>query len=38
MKTGLRPQYGRIRRMVRMVREGAEAGSLPNSSDFILLR
>ncbi|MGI6303369.1 MAG: hypothetical protein ACOX52_20250 [Verrucomicrobiota bacterium] len=32
MKTGSRPQYYRIRRMVQMVREGAESGSLPNSS------
>ena len=35
MKTGSRPQYYRIRRMVQMVREGAETGSLPNSSDFM---
>ncbi len=35
MKTGFRPQYYRIRRMVQMVREGAETGSLPNSSDFM---
>ena len=35
MKTGSRPQYYRIRRMVQMVREGTETGSLPNSSDFM---
>jgi hypothetical protein len=35
MKAGSRPQYYRIRRMVQMVREGAETGYLPNSSDFI---
>jgi proteasome accessory factor B len=35
MKTGSRPQYYRIRRMVRMVREGAETGYLANSSDFM---
>ena len=35
MKTGSRPQYYRIRRMVQMVREGAYSGSLPNSSDFM---
>ncbi len=35
MKAGSRPQYYRIRRMVQMVREGAETGSLPNSSDFM---
>ena len=31
MKAG----YYRIRRMVQMVREGAETGYLPNSSDFM---
>ena len=35
MKTGSRPQYYRIRRMVQMVREGADSGSLPNSTDFM---
>ena len=35
MKAGSRPQYYRIRRMVQMVREGAETGYLPNSSDFM---
>ncbi|MDP7133105.1 MAG: hypothetical protein QF437_21595 [Planctomycetota bacterium] len=35
MKAGCRPQYYRIRRMVQMVREGAETGYLPNSSDFM---
>jgi predicted DNA-binding transcriptional regulator YafY len=35
MKAGSRPQYYRIRCMVQMVREGAETGYLPNSSDFI---
>ena len=35
MKTNSRPQYYRIRRMVQMVREGAETGYLPNSSDFM---
>jgi sugar phosphate isomerase/epimerase len=35
MKPGSRPQYYRIRRMVQMVREGAETGYLPNSSDFM---
>jgi predicted DNA-binding transcriptional regulator YafY len=35
MKAGSRPQYYRIRRMVQMVREGAETGDLPNSSDFM---
>ncbi len=35
MKTGSRPQYYRIRRMVQMVREGAETGCLPNSNDFM---
>jgi proteasome accessory factor B len=35
MKAGFRPQYYRIRRMVQMVREGAETGYLPNSSDFM---
>jgi hypothetical protein len=35
MKTGSRPQYYRIRRMVQMVREGAETGYLANSSDFM---
>ncbi len=35
MKAGSRPQYYRIRRMVQMVREGAETGSLANSSDFM---
>ena len=35
MKTGFRPQYYRIRRMVQMVREGADSGSLPNSTDFM---
>jgi len=35
MKTSSRPQYYRIRRMVQMVREGAETGDLPNSSDFM---
>ena len=35
MKAGSRPQYYRIRRMVQMVREGAETGYLPSSSDFI---
>ena len=29
MKAGSRPQYYRIRRMVQMVREGAETGYLP---------
>jgi len=35
MKTGSRPQYYRIRRMVQMVREGAETGYLANSSNFM---
>jgi len=35
MKAGSRPQYYRIRRMVQMVREGAETGYLANSSDFM---
>jgi hypothetical protein len=35
MKAGSRPQYYRIRRMVQMVRESAETGYLPNSSDFM---
>ena len=35
MKTGSRPQYYRIRRMVQMVREGAETGCLANSTDFM---
>lgn len=35
MKAGSRPQYYRIRRMVQMVREGADSGSLPNSTDFM---
>jgi proteasome accessory factor B len=35
MKAGSRPQYYRIRRMVEMVREGAENGYLANSSDFV---
>ena len=35
MKAGSRPQYYRIRRMVEMVREGAENGYLANSSDFM---
>jgi len=35
MKAGSRPQYYRIRRMVQMVREGAETGNLPNSTDFM---
>ena len=35
MKAGSRPQYYRIRRMLQMVREGAETGYLPNSSDFM---
>lgn len=35
MKAGSRPQYFRIRRMVQMVREGAETGYLANSSDFM---
>ncbi|MFM8468981.1 MAG: hypothetical protein ACKODH_03265 [Limisphaerales bacterium] len=35
MKANSRPQYYRIRRMVQMVREGTERGSLPNSSDFM---
>ncbi|MBN1672153.1 MAG: WYL domain-containing protein [Kiritimatiellae bacterium] len=35
MKADSRPQYYRIRRMVQMVREGAETGYLPNSSDFM---
>ena len=35
MKASSRPQYYRIRRMVQMVREGAETGYLPNSSDFM---
>jgi len=33
MKAGSRPQY--YQRMVQMVREGAETGYLPNSSDFL---
>ncbi len=35
MKPSSRPQHYRIRRMVQMVREGAETGYLPNSSDFM---
>ena len=35
MKAGSRPQYYRIRRMVQMVREGAETGYLANSTDFM---
>jgi len=35
MKAGSRPQYYRIRRMVQMVREGAESGYLCNSTDFM---
>ena len=35
MKAGSRPQYYRIRRMVQMVREGADTGYLPNSSAFM---
>jgi len=35
MKAGSRPQYYRIRRMVQMVREGAESGYLCNSKDFM---
>jgi len=35
MKAGSRPQYYRIRRMVQMVREGAETGYLANSRDFM---
>ena len=35
MKPGTRPQHYRIRRMVQMVRESAEAGYLPNSKDFM---
>ena len=35
MKAGSRPRYYRIRRMVQMVREGAETGYPPNSSDFM---
>jgi hypothetical protein len=35
MKAGGRPQYYRIRRLVQMVRESAETGYLPNSSDFM---
>ena len=35
MKAGSRPQYYRIRRMVQMVREGAETGCLANSTDFM---
>ena len=34
MKTGSRPQYYRIRRMVQMVREGADSGSLPNYEHY----
>jgi len=33
MKAGSRRQYHRIRRMVQTVREGAESGYMPNSSD-----
>ena len=33
MKAGSRSQY--YRRMVQIVREGAETGFLPNSSDFM---
>ena len=35
MKPGTRPQHYRIRRMVQMVRESAEAGYLPNGKDFM---
>jgi predicted DNA-binding transcriptional regulator YafY len=35
MKAGSRPQYYRIRRMVQMVREGAETGYLANSTAFM---
>lgn len=34
MKPASRPQYYRIKRIVDMVREGSEAGYLPNRSDF----
>jgi hypothetical protein len=35
MKAGSWPHYYRIRRMVQMVREGAETGYLPDSSDLL---
>ncbi len=35
MKPSSRPQHYRIRRMIQMVREGAETGYLPNSSDLM---
>ena len=35
MKAGSRPPFYRIRRMVQMVREGAETRYLSNSSDFM---
>jgi len=34
MKPASRPQYYRIKRIVDMVREGSEAGHLPNRGDF----
>lgn len=34
MKPASRPQYYRIKRIVDMVREGSEAGYLPNRGDF----
>lgn len=35
MKAGSRPQYYRIRRIVQMVREGAETGCLTKRNDFM---
>lgn len=34
MQSASRPQYYRIKRIVDMVREGSEAGYLPNRGDF----